>query len=178
MSSLDFSRFIIQNQSNCQNLEDLLEIDPPGDPLNLTCKIDPNNNSSTLINDQLHLSSGNLNHSGAAQDTLLTHHQRSSILRNKEKCSQSFTQHHHQIHPNSIRFNRHTQLQLQAHHHFRSAKKRKKEGTGCAQGGEAINNSKILLPSYINQNSIFGTGMGAGGMMMQETPRNAKQQMQ
>lgn len=75
MSSLDFSRFIIQNQSNYQNLEELLEIDPPGDPLNLTCKIDHNNNSSALINDQLHLSSGNLNISStAAQDMLLTQH--------------------------------------------------------------------------------------------------------
>jgi hypothetical protein len=62
MSSLDFSRFLMQNLSNCQNLEDLLDFDPPGDTLNLTVKQDHNN---FLINDQLHLSSGNLHEKDA-----------------------------------------------------------------------------------------------------------------
>lgn len=34
MSSLDFSRFFIQNMSNCQNLEELLDYNPVGDQLN------------------------------------------------------------------------------------------------------------------------------------------------
>ena len=58
MSSLDFSRFLLQNLSNCnQNLEGLLDFDPPGDGgafLNLTSKQDHSSN----INDQSHLSSG------------------------------------------------------------------------------------------------------------------------
>jgi hypothetical protein len=38
MSSLDFSRFLMQNLSNCQNLEDILDFDLPGAALNLTAK--------------------------------------------------------------------------------------------------------------------------------------------
>ena len=37
LSSLDLSRFLMQNLSN-QNLEGLLDFDPPGDCLNLTQK--------------------------------------------------------------------------------------------------------------------------------------------
>ena len=47
MSSLDFSRFIMQNLSNNQqNLEDLLDFDPPGDAN--TSKQDLGNNLSNI----------------------------------------------------------------------------------------------------------------------------------